>query len=178
MRLFVAIVLPGEFSSEIDKSKKKLEFEGVKTTVDSHITLQFLGDVDDIKVSKLKNKLKEIKFNSFKLTMGKTKIVPSDEYVDRVHIEFNEDSGFDSLNQLHLKVKNATKGFAKEESKGFLPHITLARVKFLKDKKKFVDAVHKINFSGRVIDVNEFYLIKSNLTEKGPEYEFLERVGC
>ena len=178
MRIFIAIVLPGDLCKEIDGLKGKLDLEGVKTTVDSHITLKFLGDVNEGDLIGLKKRLSEIRFSKFDLTLGGTKFVPSEQFFDRVHIEFKEDSGLDSLHKLHLQIKIATKGVGTErDERGFLPHVTLARVKFVKDKPKFVSEVKKINLKGRSFAVDEFYLIQSVLTDKGPEYTMLGRYG-
>ena len=177
MRLFIAIILPGKLCGEIEGVKDKLDLEGVKTTVDSHITLQFLGDVEQKDLSLLKKNLGGVTFSKFNLTFGETNLVPSEQFFDRVHIEFKEDNGLDSLHKLHLQIKSATKGVGKEESRGFLPHVTLARVKFVKDKAHFVSEAKKINFSGKSFAVDEFYLIESVLTEKGPEYTMLGRYG-
>jgi RNA 2',3'-cyclic 3'-phosphodiesterase len=170
MRLFLAIVLPGELCAKIQESKKVLDLKGVKITPDSHITLKFLGEVEEDKISILKRKMEEVKFEPFKLKISKTELFPNEDYVTNVYLTFEESL---SLRTLRSKILKSCKGFGKQEKRDFLPHVTLARVKFAEDKKALVEACKSINFSGTEFKVNEFYLIKSVLNEKGPEYEYM-----
>jgi 2'-5' RNA ligase len=68
-----------------------------------------------------------------------------------------------------LSGELAKLGFKKEE---FSPHITLARVKFLKDKQALVDFIDE-NGEVEIGDciVDKVILKSSKLTPKGPIYE-------
>jgi len=60
--------------------------------------------------------------------------------------------------------------FNLKNDKPFVPHITLCRIKSIKDKEKLREKLSKwqnINFSFPL----EVYLYKSTLTKKGPIYE-------
>jgi len=56
------------------------------------------------------------------------------------------------------------------KSKSFIPHITLCRVKYIKDKKALLDSIKKLE---ELEFENEFnlYLYSSTLTKKGPIYK-------
>ncbi len=64
-------------------------------------------------------------------------------------------------------------GFAKEER--FMSHLTVARIKFVKDIKGFYEHVCGINVKDLKFKVGEFKLMKSELSRMGPSYEVLER---
>ena len=53
----------------------------------------------------------------------------------------------------------------------FHPHLTLARIKFVKDKQDFMDKLNKIPVKELEFSVKSFKLIKSTLTPEGPVYE-------
>ena len=55
----------------------------------------------------------------------------------------------------------------------FKPHITLARVKFIKDKVKFIRELKQIKIEKKEFSVSNFKLMKSTLTPEGPVYEDL-----
>ena len=62
--------------------------------------------------------------------------------------------------------------FSKE--KRFMSHITIARVKNIKDKKKFVEELKNIKFDKIKFKVDKFYLKESVLRPEGPEYRVIE----
>ena len=62
-------------------------------------------------------------------------------------------------------------GFKKDTR--FHPHVTLARVKFVKDKQDFIKSLKEIKIEKKSFEITEFKLIKSTLTGEGPIYEDL-----
>ena len=58
--------------------------------------------------------------------------------------------------------------------KRFLGHITLGRVKFVKDKKQFIEKLKSIKIEEKELKVDSFKLYKSTLTSQGPIYEVIE----
>jgi 2'-5' RNA ligase len=65
MRIFISIKFPKEIISEIKKIQKDFKelFIGRFTTEDNlHLTLKFLGEINQDKVNEIKNKLREVHF--------------------------------------------------------------------------------------------------------------------
>jgi 2'-5' RNA ligase len=60
------------------------------------------------------------------------------------------------------------------QDKNFESHITLARVKFLKNKKEFIEKLKNIKVEAIEMTIDSFSLKKSTLTEKGPLYETIK----
>jgi len=55
-----------------------------------------------------------------------------------------------------------------------MSHLTIARIKGLKDKKGFLQDLKKIKIEKIKFKVDKFYLMKSELTAEGPRYSVLE----
>ena len=56
-----------------------------------------------------------------------------------------------------------------------MSHLTIARVKNIKDKKEFLKELKKMEIKQIKFQVNEFYLMKSELTSKGPVYSVIKK---
>ena len=56
------------------------------------------------------------------------------------------------------------------ESKLFLSHLTLMRVKNVLDKKIFLENIKKLELQNISFQVSSIFLIKSELGEAGPVY--------
>ena len=74
-RCFIAIDLPREAIAVIkyfqEIIKKKNLFTGKFTEPENlHLTLKFLGEIDDDKIEEIKKRLGEIKFNNFEASLG------------------------------------------------------------------------------------------------------------
>lgn len=171
MRLFIAIDFNElkdyltNLQSNLDKSLANL-----KEALTFHLTLKFLGEVSDDKAKLIKEKLKEVKFTPFKLTLNKIGVFPSENYIRVIWISVKPT---EEVTKLQENIENALKEFNFKKDFKFQPHITLARVKFVKEKEKFSKNLKNIKVEEKTIEVNDFKLIKSTLTPKGPIYEDL-----
>jgi 2'-5' RNA ligase len=61
------------------------------------------------------------------------------------------------------------KGFPRE-NKDFSNHITIGRVKFIKDKANFIQILKRIKINNLSQEVSSIDLMKSKLTPSGPIY--------
>jgi len=171
MRLFIAIdfnelkeYLSG-LQSKIDKSLAKL-----KEVTTFHLTFKFLGEVPEDKVELIKEKLKEIQFKPFSLTLDKIGVFPSESYIKVIWIGVTP---HDQVIKLQKNIENSLKEFNFKKDNKFHPHLTLARVKFVKDKDRFVKNLKEIKIEEKNIEVTDFRLVKSTLKPEGPIYEDL-----
>ncbi len=175
MRTFISINIPEEIRKEIKKVQDFLpEFFGKKTELENlHLTLKFLGEIGEERIREVKKKLGEIKYNSFETGIGYVGVFDnrnSKVYKKRMitWLHIKNCSGLQKV----VDEKMNEVGFDKE--KRFMGHLTIARVKDVKDKKKFLDEFGKVEVPGMKFWVNEFYLMKSELTAEGPRYSVLE----
>lgn len=170
MRTFIAIdfhSLEGYFKDlqkQIPANLAKIKF-----TNTFHLTLRFLGEVSDSDIEKIKELLKEIKVKPFNVELSNIGVFPNENYIKVVWIGFEDNIDIINLQQ---KIENSLQSIFKKE-KRFHPHITLGRVKFVKDKPKFVEALKEIKVEKKQFEVTQFKLIKSTLTSEGPIYEDL-----
>ncbi|GAI74591.1 unnamed protein product, partial [marine sediment metagenome] len=71
-------------------------------------------------------------------------------------------------------IENTLKEFNFKKDFKFHAHITLARVKYVDDKEKFIKNIKDLKVEEKTIEIKDFRLVKSTLTPKGPVYEDLE----
>lgn len=169
MRLFIAIEVPKEVREHLNSIQKELPDE-LKFVKEYHLTLKFLGEVEDDKVDEIKKKLKEIKFDSFTAELSDVGVFPNEDYIKVVWVGVEPK---DKIIELQQKVEKSLLRMFLNDNR-FHPHITIARVKFLKDKEGFKKKLKEIKAEKLSFDVGSFKLIKSVLTKEGPVYEVLE----
>ena len=167
-RCFISIDIPEITRREIQKIQEQLpDFKGKLTEQENlHLTLKFLGEISDDEIEEIRKKLREIKSEKFSAE------------VDEVGV-FSED--FIRIIWLHLKGteelqkiidEKLTNLFSKE--KRFMSHLTIARVKNLRDKKYFLNELKKIKTPSVKFEVDNFLLKKSTLMPESPVYEIIE----
>ena len=169
MRLFIAIDF-NEFKDYLAELQKFLPENAMLTFVKTfHITLKFLGEVQPDKAEQTIKILKNIKFGHFSVFLDSIGIFPTENYIRVVWVGLKPE---DKVLELQKNIDASLKQLFKKE-KDFKAHITLARVKYVEDKKPFFEQIKKIDVENKKIDIKQFKLVKSNLTPKGPVYEDL-----
>jgi len=129
-----------------------------------HVCLSFLGELDDAAVADVSAKLEAVcsENTGFKLRVGGIKLVPSDSYVRVIVLDAHDDSG--SLENIAEAVKHGIGGDAKP------PHITLCRVRDVRDKQATAQKIKSLHVGLVEFDVGKLALIKSELGRGGPVY--------
>lgn len=179
MRLFIAGEISGErFSGMIEELSK---ISGLKTVEpgNMHLTLKFLGETDEGKVSGIKEVMAEcVKGkNAFEIKLEDVGVFPNPNYIRVVWagITENRDILIDMANCLDKGL--AKLGFPREK-RAFSPHLTLARVKSPGAKNeinRFLKTHEGEDFGTMKID--RVILKKSVLTPQGPIYTDVFEVG-
>jgi len=168
MRTFISIDIPDNTRKELRKIIDSLpEFLGKKTELENlHLTLKFLGEISEETYKEVKKRLELVKFNSF---VGEIDSVgffaPNYIRILWLHIKGAE--------ELQKEIDSCLNGLFKPE-KIFMSHLTIARVKGVKDKKKFIEEINKMKISPINFKVDSFKFRKSTLRPQGPLYETLE----
>jgi 2'-5' RNA ligase len=167
MRLFVAFEISENVKQVLLGLQKKLA--GRLTLVkDFHLTLKFLGEVEESKVDSIKESLGKIVFENFDCTLSQLGVFPDEKYVKVIWVGLEP---HDAICSLQKDVDDATSKFGIKMDKNFIPHLTLARVKSIDNKKEFLDALKQVVVAKDTFNVSSFKLIKSTLTPQGPVYE-------
>lgn len=169
MRVFVSIDLPENIQKEIKKIQEKLpRFVGKFTEMENlHLTLKFLGEIDEEKLVEIKRRLKEIKYRKFEAKISELGVF-SPSYIKIVWVKLN------NCYDLQRIIDEKLEGIFKKEER-FMGHLTIARVKSVKNKKYFLGEVKKTEIpAGLKFKVKSFELKKSELTPEGPIHEIIE----
>ncbi len=165
MRTFIAIEIPENIKREIIKIQKQLpEFNGKLTEKENlHLTLKFLGEVNEKKLLEVRKMLKKIKIDSFE-----TEIKDIGMFSDRiVWLRMK------NCNELQKEIDEKL-GDLFEKEKRFMGHLTIARIKEIGSRKKFLEKIRKIKIPEMNFFVKSFNLKRSKLGRPGPIYENIE----
>lgn len=169
MRLFIAIDFKElkEYFTELQKLlPKNAKLSCTKTF---HLTLKFIGEVQPNNADKIVSLLKGIKFEPFSVFLDSIGIFPTEKHIRVVWVGLSPE---EKVLELQSKIDEILKPLFKKD-RDFKAHITLARVKYPEDKKSFVEQLKKIKIENKKIEIRDFRLMKSTLTQKGPVYEEL-----
>lgn len=173
VRCFIALDFPREIVSEIERVQKELDkkkmFIGKLAEPENlHLTLKFLGEIEPEKIEKIKLKLGEIKLEKFMGYLGELGVFSS----NFIKIVWARILG-KKVEELQKQIDEKLEGLFEKEER-FMSHLTIARVKKVKDKKVFLQELEKINVKNLGFSVEKFYLFKSELKETGSVYTVLE----
>lgn len=180
MRTFIAINIQPEalLLQKITELKNELAEEPIRWVDEQnlHLTLKFLGEISEHQVVHIKNVLAE-----FALLHSPISLVPSG-------LGFFKSRGIPRVLYVGIRNGEALQQWAegieslliplgiKKEERPFNPHLTLARIKFLKDKKRFYQAVERHHYvSSKPVTISEIIFFESHLEPKGPVYRQLAR---
>lgn len=179
MRAFIAIGLPEglqkKLSDFIDILKNPQDKISWVSTKNIHLTLKFLGDVSADDVESVKNIIQDVAKNyaAFEVVVKGTGVFPSPRRPRVVWIGVGDEKKNIKNICIDLEDRLVSIGIPKEEHE-FTPHITLGRVKYIKDIKGFGDlsTKHSEDLFGN-LSIDGILLMKSTLTPKGAVYERL-----
>lgn len=168
MRLFIAIPLPEEVQTQLSLIQKKLPEAKLNLVREFHLTLKFLGEVRETEVDKLKEALAKVKVEKFEAKLSRIGVF-DEKFIKVLWVGVESE---EKITRLQQEVEKALAGMVSKEDR-FTSHVTLARVKYVKNKKEFLDKLAKIKPEKTSFTVKSFQLVKSTLTEEGSEYEVL-----
>jgi RNA 2',3'-cyclic 3'-phosphodiesterase len=174
-RLFAAIKIQAspEFSRILNLLCSELRYERIKwvETQNIHITLKFFGETDEKQIPAIKRALQAAAGQSrgFTMKIRRTGIFGS-RYDPKV-VWF----GIDPEPSLDLLATNTVAELRKEgwepDRQNFVPHLTIGRIRELKDKALFqqvIDKYREANIQEQL--VSEVILYESILQKEGPLY--------
>ena len=180
MRLFVSVDLDGLAGEIADVQEAIADASGVRRTDPGnvHVTLKFLGEVEDERVPDLAAALAEAidgaNVEPFTAAFGGLGAFPSEEYIRVLWVGVRE--GGDELARLHEAIEDRTTemGFDPADHE-FTPHATIARMDHAGGKERVQRALRETDRTVGTLDVNEVRLTESVLDDDGPEYTTVKR---
>jgi 2'-5' RNA ligase len=179
IRCFIAIEIPDELKAKIEDYIQELKPIAPKikwiNAKNLHITLKFLGELNQGLLLKVQNELSGISsvVNPFEMYINGAGFFPN-HFKPRVvwlGLQNNEDN---SINKLHewMDQKLEALGF-KTEKRRFSPHLTLGRIKQVSNYQELNEYINLHKFHSSVFNITRIVLMKSVLRSTGAEYSQL-----
>jgi len=175
MRLFIALDIPAEVRAALTKYMERaraLAHEARWARVEGlHVTLKFIGHVDDSVVEKIKAALASIKTAPFEVTFTGVGFFPNP---NAARVFWAGVDGRESLPHLASNIDSVSEklGFPRE-TKPYHPHLTLARTSSrpLRELRQLLDDPPQFG----TMTAREFFLYQSQPQKGGSKYTKLER---
>jgi RNA 2',3'-cyclic 3'-phosphodiesterase len=176
-RLFIALHIhpTEEFLDAIDIIKDQLSTERVKWVEEEnlHLTLKFIGEVDEVMVENIKQHLKRKRSNgTIEFSIEGIGLIRNLSDPRAIYATIKNTNRIENL---YREIDSLlTEIGICSETKSFLPHLTLGRLKTVHDKELLKDILTDFNNNYFQKEVcKEFILFESILTPKGPIYKKL-----
>jgi 2'-5' RNA ligase len=172
-RAFIAVEVP--YSAELEKFSKAVKTSGSSAKLvdlaNIHITLKFLGDITEEKISTIENVMRESVsgIKPFRMSMKGAGAFPNLGHISVVW------AGLEDADQLVVIAERLEKGLKplgfEAEKRKFTPHVTVARARHSPNLKELAEVIRdwELGEFGDV-PVDRIILKKSVLRPEGPQY--------
>lgn len=175
IRMFIAIELPSDIQQRIatvvlDAASVGSRVKWVETN-NLHLTLKFLGGVEETMLSDVQNALTDVATQSQQFTMVMRGVGGFPNF-KRPRVLWVGVDAPQALLDLQSRIENAFQqlGFERER-RAFHPHITIGRVKAPQGISAVVQRLSKYeNEMFGELHVQQITLMRSDLTPQGPIY--------
>ncbi len=178
MRLFIAIDLHSELREKITNLIQKLKATGADVKwvepENLHITLKFLGDVEEERIDEIREIVRSSLSNqkAFDIEIDGMGFFENEKYLRVIWIGLSK--GKERVMEL-MDILNRALNHIRHERLKSAAHITIGRVRSGKNKQALLDAIKKLSTLdiGSQI-VKEIAIKQSQLTKQGPVYRDVE----
>jgi len=135
-----------------------------------HLTMKFLGDIEEAIVPELQKATEKIIFEPFTLKFKGMGCLPNFSYINAIYVGVIQ--GTEELAKIAQELDQLSVKFnIKKEKRSFTAHLTIGRVKKIQDKNLLVSKIQ--GFAEEAfgeMTVNAVRLKKSVRTPQGPIY--------
>ncbi len=174
MRTFIAIDVPKDIEQHLVSLQQCLKDFGVMTfSRRFHITLKFLGEVSEKRIGQVRDAFGALSFSQFMVKLSVVGAFPDLHKIRVVWVGAEPQQQFILLQQ-QIDSAMLKLGFPIDER--FHCHVTLARIKHLKDKQGLKAALEQLHLIPIEFRIDHVTLYKSTLTKQGSIYEALATV--
>ncbi|OAN50256.1 2'-5' RNA ligase [Paramagnetospirillum marisnigri] len=173
IRLFVALELPPATRARLVALGGGLEGARWVEFHNLHLTLRFIGEVDEAQAEDIHHELASIRAEPLDWVLSGLGLF-GDRH--RAHTLWAGVELSDALERLAAKVDAAVlRAGVKPDPKRYTPHVTLARLKNTPPPRIQAFMAGCPVIGPEVIPAEEFCLYRSRLGRHGPDYDVLER---
>jgi 2'-5' RNA ligase len=170
MRIFIALLFSKLIKDKLFSYVENLRdnFDGNFTSYDNlHLTLYYIGEIDELKLCKVNEEIKKIKYSSFEFTISDLSSFKNSPTQRLVHFQIKPNL---NLQGLHLRVINALKlAGITIKSTDFTPHITLGR-----KVKISIEELSKIESEVLTVNASRISIMESKRVDGELVYEELD----
>jgi 2'-5' RNA ligase len=182
VRLFVAVEITEEIRKKLaefqDTLKKADADVGWVAPENLHITLKFIGSIDEEEIGAVINIIKDsvIHIKSFDLDYTGAGTLPTEKNPRVIFADVIDAGGI--LAKIHERLDNQFMALGVEhEDRKFTAHLTVGRIKTRRNVRKLLENIYSydgFNFGSE--RVTQVVLMKSDLSPEGPIYTKLQNV--
>jgi 2'-5' RNA ligase len=182
-RIFTAIDISEETRRMVSDYIENLrgEFSNIRVGWEReeklHLTLKFLGDIDE---QRLKNLVEAVEttaeqFSKFNLCVAQTGVFPSPRNARILWLGLHDEQqgNLQRLNDI-LETECERKGFEKEK-RNFKPHLTIARLREPAQSKELAGKHLRNDFPSIEFAVSEIVIYESRLQKSGSIYSIVSK---
>jgi len=138
-----------------------------------HLTLRFLGEIGEGRVSEITGLLQEVKFKPFDFSLKGVGVFPNERYIRVIWIGLKK--GEKELTEIASLIEQRLRALRfPPDNKRFSPHLTIARLRSKRNNDNLIPYLREWrdrDFGLQLIDT--IHLKKSVLTPLGPIYSTL-----
>jgi len=180
MRVFLAIKTSEGITKEIVRLQGEIKRNdsvsaGFPAIKNIHLTMKFIGEVNERELNLIKERLKGIDFRKLQIRTTNMGFFPSQKNLRNLRVIWLGIEKNSELEELYNMINTATKEYSSDH-KSFSAHITIARIRHIeKDKMdELLRTFRGIKIKQIEQEVNSFVLYKSTSTPEGLVYEIVE----
>ncbi len=181
MRTFIAIEIPQEIKDTLGRLQAKLKIAGADVkwvkTKNIHLTLKFLGEIDEQTQDRISLSLERLCRNRqpFSITLSSCGAFPNNHSPRVIWVGIKQ--GDNEVKEIAQKIEELSSiiGIPKE-TREFSSHITIGRTRSGKNRRELAELLDKLAqkpLEGQ-FPAQKITLFKSTLTPHGPIYEPLK----
>ena len=170
MRVFLAIPISENIKDKILKVQREIVDEGIKLVgrENLHITLRFFGELEEEEVKRIIEILNSFEYPQFKIKIKGIGTFPNINFIRIIWIGIEGEE----IHRLKISIDNFLTKINLKREELWKPHLTIARVKFLKNKKKLVDKISSLSeYEIGFEEVSKIVLYESILKKPSPIYK-------
>jgi len=181
VRCFISFNIDDEsFMSGLIKVQKKLKETGADLKLvkpeNIHVTLRFLGEIQQEMIKKISDEMDGISFEPFNMELQGVGVFPNIRRINVIWVGIRK--GLKQVEEIYDQLEGClTKLGFKSDGKKFSPHITISRVRTGRNKEDLghlLKELQDLDFGS--FKISTLKLMKSVLTPKGPIYSTLHEV--
>lgn len=171
MRAFLCCNIPQELSKYLRQLTTHLGEAKLTIPKQFDLTMKFLGEISDNLVPEIQKRLTQIRISPIEAHIGPIGVF-SERIVRTVWVKVEPS---EPLFALHTMVEESLLPLFPPDDR-FSPHITLARVRGLKDRKTFLQSLSAIQVEPLSFRIDRLIFVQSTLTSEGAIHNHLFEV--